>query len=179
MANTQDKINNWTLTTKSLVKMSKKQDAHRKRMWSPNLHKGLQDKQRQESIEQEQIIGYWVREKGLKHRDFVGHPAIDDLILLINIRDAMWDKFSKSHQAVWGAYWNTVYHKRRKLKKKALNKFETIITDAENIYNQRQQELQKIRNRIKEARQNPKPNQRDDDMMAKASLTVNSVPWEL
>jgi hypothetical protein len=165
---------NWSLTAKSISEMSRKADAQRKMLYS-----GLSRQDKTQAITQEQLIGYWVRGKGLKHKDLVAHPHIDDLVLLVNIRDVYWDKFNRSEQAHWGAVWNTVYHKQRPLKQKALTRFER---DCENSH---QRHLQKIikqaeqRRKIQEARQNPKPTQRDDDMMAKASLSDMSVPWDV
>lgn len=129
-------------------------------------------------LEQEQMIGYWVRKHGLKHKDLSRHPHIDDCILLIKIRDSAWHKFNKSEQATWGAIWNQVYHKQRALKKKHLTSLEQAVINShqrhlENLVKQAQQ-----RQRI-QARRNLCQTQGDDDMMAKASPADTSVPWEV
>jgi hypothetical protein len=56
---------------------------------------------------------------------------------------------NSSEQAVWGAYWSIVYHKRKPLKPKALTKFEQIIQATQN----RQLKIQVIR-KIGSATQN-------------------------
>jgi len=139
----RDPINDWSKTISTTIRMSKQAPIKRQKAFKYSVHKGLSDKQLRESVEQEQLIGYWIRDKGMKHADFVGHPYIDDVIMLINIRDSVWNMLNKSEQAVWGAYWNQVYHKRHKLKNKALIKFEKIISQA------------LARHKIQALRQNP------------------------
>lgn len=99
--------------------------------------------------EQQQLIGYWAKTKGISLSAIDQHPQPDDVVLLLNIRDsAFWHLFNNSEQAVWGAYWNVVYHKNKKLKIKALNKLEQIITTATN----RQQTLENNRQTVKALR---------------------------
>jgi hypothetical protein len=71
-------------------------------------------------------IGRWLRSHGVTVQDLDTHPRIPDVILLINIRTNLWHAMNSSEQAVWGAYWSIVYHKRRPLNHKALTKFERI-----------------------------------------------------
>ena len=129
-------------------------------------------------LEQEQLIGYWVRTHGLKHKDLSKHPQIDDVILLIKIRDASWNKFNKSEQASWGAIWNWVYHKQLPLKKKHITTLENTVINSEARHFQHQVKQQQTRQKIK-ARRNLCQTQGDDDMTAKASPADTSVPWEV
>jgi hypothetical protein len=93
-------------------------------------HKQLDYDAKNRSLEQEQLIGYWIKSKGIKHSDFVNHPYIDDVILMINMRDEFWNDWNLSEQGRWAGYWNTVFHKRRYLKPKALNRLTEIINKA-------------------------------------------------
>lgn len=131
-----------------------------------------------QDLEQEQLIGYWVRSKGLKHKDLSVHPQIDDVILLVKVRDAQWNKFNRSEQAQWGAIWNWTYHKQMPLKKKHITNIEQAIINSEDRYLRHQTKQLKQRQLIK-ARRNLCQTQGDDDMTAKASPADTSVPWEV
>lgn len=132
----------------------------------------------QKDIEQEQLIGYWVRSRGLKHRDLTSHPQIDDCILLIRVRDTHWTQLDRSQQAFWAALWDWSYHKHKALKAKHLHKLEQVLTEATDRHARHQQQIDAQRQRIK-ARRNLCQTQRGDDMMAKAPLADTSVPWEV
>lgn len=121
----------------------------------------------------EYYTNYWCRSKGISKKDLETHPQIDDVILMLRFRDSLWTILNQSEQAVWGAYWNTVYHKRRCLHKKALNKLEQITITATD----RLLQLQNQRSRIKALRQNPihKP---AENMTAKDVGPSQTVPWE-
>lgn len=120
---------------------------------------------------------YWCRTKGISSRDLAEHPQADDVILMLQWRDAMWHKLNPSEQAVWGAYWNTVYHKRRALHKKALTKLEQITITATDRHLQELVKQAQQRQRIKALQQNPysKP---ADNMTAKDVGLAQTVPWE-
>jgi hypothetical protein len=96
--------------------------------------------------EQQQLIGYWAKKKGISLSAIEQHPYADDVVLLLNMRDsAFWHLFNSSEQAIWGAYWNVVYHNKRKLKEKALNKLEQIILTATQRQDEQAQKRQKIK----------------------------------
>jgi hypothetical protein len=95
----------------------------------------------------------WCRSKGFKSKDLMSHPAMDDVVFLVQYRDALWTKLSKSEQAFWGALWDWTYYKGFRIKQKHLAKAEQIVLDAEARYNWRQQQADKARNKIKELRQ--------------------------
>jgi len=162
---TLDKANNWRLTTRSLTKMSKKQDAHRKRMAS---FTPITVEQRQET-EQEQLVGYWIAKWGMKRHDLLQHPCIDDLILLINFRQEFWHQMNRNTQAQWGAFWGYTYAKRKPLKNKSLKKLESIITNIQYRQNKIAQQRQIIRT-LKQ--------KEDHDMTAKGSSNADNIPWE-
>lgn len=122
--------------------------------------------------EQQQLIGYWAKTKGINISTIDQHPYPDDVVLLLNIRDSsFWHTFNKSEQAIWGAYWNVVYHNKRKLKLKALNKLEQIIITA----TERQTTLQNNRQTIKALRKH-QHEKSSGYMMANAlDSTVTSI----
>lgn len=127
--------------------------------------------------ELEHYTNYWCKTKGISSRDLEQHPQMDDVVLMLRWRDAMWDKLNKSEQAVWGAYWNTVYHKRRPIHKKALTKLEQITITASDRHLKNLVTMAQTKQKIKALRQNPysKP---ADDMTAKDAGLTQTVPWE-
>ena len=90
----------------------------------------------------------WCLEKGIKSRDILNHPRIDDAILLINIRDEFWEFFNAKNQGLWAAYWNKVYHLQYRLQPKHLKQLEKLVS----IGISRQQELAQKRQQIKALR---------------------------
>jgi hypothetical protein len=116
--------------------------------------------------EKEHFTNLWCRELGIKSSDlgcgftktFKGkviskphHPAIDDVILLLNVRTEFWQFFDKHEQGVWAGYWRTVYWEGYPLKAKATKKIETIVTSG--IYKQEQQRIKA--QKIKQLRKQP------------------------
>jgi hypothetical protein len=104
--------------------------------------------------EKEHYTNLWCRELGIKSSDlgcgftktFNGkviskpqHSAIDDVILLLNVRMEFWQFLNKQEQGVWAGYWRIVYHMGFPLKSKALKKIETIVNSG--IYKQEQQRI--------------------------------------
>lgn len=94
-----------------------------------------------QSRKQDWDIGRWLRGHGITLQDLDNHPRIDDVILLINIRQSLWTVMTKEEQASWGGYWNSVCYNKNKLKLKALKLFENI---AQEII-VRQQRIHQIR----------------------------------
>lgn len=116
-------------------------------------------------LELTQYTTLWCREHGIKPRDLGcgtsitengklrsyqnAHPAIDDVIILIKLREEFWTVWNASERAIWAAYWSSVYHHGFSFKKKALKKIETIANSG--IYKQSQAQIK--RQRIKELRE--------------------------
>lgn len=119
----------------------------------------------------------WCKSKGITSADLDKHPQADDVVLMLKWREEMWHKLNASEQAVWGAYWNIVYNKKRALYKKALNKLEQITITASDRHLKNLIKTAQQRQRIKALRQNPnsKP---ADDMTAKDAGLSQTVPWE-
>lgn len=101
----------------------------------------------------EYALAYWCSLKGIKKADLDRHPSIDDVILLMRWRDAMWQSVNNSEQAFWGALWNIVYRNGGKLKKKHLDKLEFITNNIILRQEKKAQKLQTQRERIKQLRQ--------------------------
>ncbi len=132
------------------------------------------------AVAQEQLIGYWLTTKGISKKTLETHPQIDDIILMLNIRHSSdWSNFNKSEEAVWGAIWGLIYKSKNPLTSKGLKKLENIITNSRQRIETHLQALNTQRQRIKQARQNRLPNQKDHDMIAKGSFADTSVPWEV
>lgn len=99
------------------------------------------------------VTNYWCRTKGIHNSDLDTHPQIDDVVLLIRYRDALWTKLNRSEQAHWGAVWSWTYHHRMPLKTKHLKKLESITQQAETRHKAQRQSLAKAREKIKKLRQ--------------------------
>ena len=107
----------------------------------------------------------WCLEQGIKPRDLGcgvlitedgkkkpyqnAHPAIDDVIILMKLRDEFWTYWNKSEQASWGAHWSSVYHKGHPFKAKALKNIERLANTG--IF--RQYQIEQQRQTIKELRE--------------------------
>ncbi len=99
----------------------------------------------------------WCRQNGIKPRDLGcstlitedgklrpyqnAHPAIDDVIILIKLRNEFWNNWNHNEKCVWSAYWSSVYHKGYPFKAKALNKIEKLANTG--IFRQQQQQQQR------------------------------------
>jgi hypothetical protein len=88
---------------------------------------------------QEWAIGPWLLKKGLRVKDLDKHPQIDNLILLITIRDELWLSMTHREQCCWGKYWDLVYQYQYPLTNKFWNKFQRIAKDIDNRQLTRQQ----------------------------------------
>jgi hypothetical protein len=75
-------------------------------------------------------IGRWLKGHGVTVEDLDKHPHINDVILLINIRQNYWHIMTASDQGVWAAYWGLVYSKQKALRPKAWKKIEVIVEAA-------------------------------------------------
>lgn len=109
-------------------------------------------------------IGRWLKSHGVTVKDLDSHKQINDVVLLINIRQQYWHAMSSSEQASWGGYWNVVYRNSKPLKPKALKRFETIIQQI----NQRQTKIQVLR-QINQLKTGSAPQNIDQDNKAKGS----------
>jgi hypothetical protein len=90
----------------------------------------------------------WCRSKGIHATDLETHSQIDDIMLLLAIKDEFGQEFTKSEQAVWGQKWGWVYNRKFPLKKKYRLALEQLcLTILE-----RRQACQKARDKIKNLR---------------------------
>jgi hypothetical protein len=108
-----------------------------------------------------QYTTLWCLEHGIKPRDLGcgtvitedgtarpyqnAHPAIDDVIILIKLKEEFWNVWDKSERGIWSGFWSSAYHHGFAFKAKALKKIETLANSG--TYKQQQQKLkqQKIR----------------------------------
>ena len=109
----------------------------------------IQQKQLKLLIEQEQLVGYWVKQFGISRTDINRHPQIDDLMLLIRIRRDFYNEFKSKHKRFFDNTWNWVYHKKLPLKNKQIT---TIGYYIEGTIRHREN-LKQGRNTIKKQRQ--------------------------
>jgi len=110
-----------------------------------NNQRDLTQKQSVQTLEQEQLVGYWLKRKGITRKALETHPHIDDVILLMKYRDGMWNYLNNSERAVWAAYWGYTYNKRKALKKKSLSKLEQITNTVIARQETRQSAINKIK----------------------------------
>jgi hypothetical protein len=126
----------------------------------------------------------WCRELGIKSVDLgcgftrningkivskPQHPALDDVILLIKVRQEFWTFFNAHEKGVWAGYWNTVYHYGFPMKVKAIKKIETLVSSG--IYKKSQRKLQA--EKIKQLRKHT--TKRGHNMTANESLATDSL----
>lgn len=110
-------------------------------------------------------ITEWCLNKGIKPRDLGcgtiktedgkikpyqnAHPAIDDVIILIKLRDEFWNNWNHNEQCSWSGHWSSVYHNGHPFKAKALKNIERLANTG--IHRQQQEQAQ--RNKIKALRE--------------------------
>ena len=119
------------------------------------MKRDLEQLEKIQTLEQEQLLGYWLKRKGITRKDIETHKQIDDVVLLLRWKDAMHSLLNASELSVWGAYWGYTYKKRKALKKKSLKKLEQITITATQRHTQQQSKAQQQQQRIKALRQNP------------------------
>lgn len=119
-----------------------------------------------EERKQDSAINSWYRDVGLTAKDIEHHPCINDLAILIHIRNAYWTVMNASERGLWAGSWGVVYKHRNFLRDKTLKKFEQLIPKM--IY--REKLLTEQRQKIQSLRQaNTEPLKRDHDNEANGS----------
>ena len=96
---------------------------------------------------------YWCKSKGISSRDLTQHPQADDIILLVNFRQELWQHMTKSQQCSWSAYWSYTYTWKKPLRKKHLIKLEHISISAINTKKFKDIQAREQRQRIRQLRQ--------------------------
>ena len=91
------------------------------------------------------IANDFCRSKGISYSDLTNHPNLDDVMILIRIRDSYWDVLTSEERGIWGAYWGFAYVKSFRLKDKHITKIERIVKYGEYRKNQKEQARNKIR----------------------------------
>ena len=114
---------------------------------TPTQHRANERMFRQ-NLEAEQLVGYWAKRfAGISAKDLTNHPQIDDVIMLLKIRDHLGTHFNNKESGMWGFCWSYTYHKRCHLKKKHLKKLETLVSGIIRRQNKQQQARQRIQAR--------------------------------
>ena len=93
----------------------------------------------------------WCRQKGIHAQDLESHPQGDDVVLLINFRESLWNQMERSEQGVWAALWSWTYTRSLPLKKNHLQKLENIgksVQFRQQKQAQRQATIQAMRTRL-------------------------------
>ncbi len=106
----------------------------------------------EQTLSKSEILRYtelWCREKGLRLTDLTTHPQIDDVMLLVQWRDEVWNHLTLPERSTWGGIWSWTYTRCLPLKNKHLDKLEEIIKNVQ----ARKSSLQAKRNLIKQLRQ--------------------------
>lgn len=94
-------------------------------------------------------VDYWLRRHGVTSRDLDTHPQINDMIVLLNIRESLWDLMSQSERNCWGAYWGLVYVKKYPLTRKFWNKFQNIANQIDIRQHKKQIRQQQVRQHLR------------------------------
>jgi hypothetical protein len=109
--------------------------------------------------EKQHYTNLWCIEQGIKPRDLGcgttitndgkvklyqnAHPAIDDVIILIQLRNEFWSFWNHNEKCVWQGFWSSVYNCGFPFKAKALKKIELLAQSG--IYRQEQQKIKQAK----------------------------------
>ena len=105
--------------------------------------------QHAQKLEQEQLVGYWIKRFGISRKDLTNHPQIDDLMLLIKYRAEFYHDSKAKQKRFFDNTWSWVYNNKLPLKAKQLR---TLGYYAEGSIRHRQN-IQAGRNTIQLQRQ--------------------------
>ena len=101
-------------------------------------------------LEQEQLVGYWLKRFGISRKDLESHPAIDDVIFLLKFKNEFQD-MNNFRQKQFNCIWNWCYKGKFSLKAKHLKQ---LKASAEHTIRKRNR-LTAQQDLIKAQRQNP------------------------
>ena len=108
------------------------------------------DTQQHLQLEQEQLVGYWIKKFGINKKDLDTHPAIDDVIFLLKFKNEFQD-MNNFRQKQFNRIWNYCYKGKFLLKAKHLKQLQA---GAEHTIRKRNR-LNQQQQAIKARRQNP------------------------
>lgn len=141
------------------------------------------EQQHRLALEQSQLVGYWAKTKGITQRDFVNHPYIDDVILLIAFRDEFWNDMTQGQKQSWNCYWDWCYTQKKKIRNSHLKKLIEINIRIQNNRHWKKLRRQQQRQRIQAMRSNNTVATQTKKisalyMTAKNAGSPQSVPWD-
>ena len=111
--------------------------------------------QHSQALEQEQLVGYWIKRHGISRQTLNNHPCISDLALLLRIRAYLKQNqqfVSKKQNTIIGNIWQVSYNKKLRLFKKHYNTLENIVLQVETKALLSAQKISQARQKIKQAR---------------------------
>lgn len=73
-----------------------------------------------QTLEAEQLVGYWITRYGISRKDLLSHPQFDDLLLLIRWREQFYETGKTKHRKFFDNTWRWVYNNQFALKAKQL-----------------------------------------------------------
>lgn len=152
-----------------------------------NKYKCGRNKMAEQPLSKTELNHYtnlWCRQRGIHARDLESHPRADDVVLLLNFRQELWNDITYSNQRTWDAYWGWVYTQKKPLRDKHLTKLKHIAINGMNTRKFKQLKARELRQRIYQLRQHKNPTALGqnkisaDDMTAKDAGSTQSVPWD-
>lgn len=96
-----------------------------------------------------QQTSYFLKTKGITAKDLTSHPLIDDLILLVSVRDEFANEFNQTQQEYLTNLWHYVYNNQYRLKTKHLKKLEQFTITLESQRQARKHKQAIIQGKIK------------------------------
>lgn len=110
---------------------------------------------RQRNLEQEQLLGYWIKTFGISKKILDTHPYGDDLVAVLQVRQYLKPKnkyLTKKQAAQLGVIWQRVYTKKGNLYPKHYKILESIVLETDLRATQQQLKTAQARLKIAEAR---------------------------
>ena len=117
--------------------------------------KELSQQQAQQALEQEQLLGYWIKRYSNTKKDLNSHPHGDDLVAALNVRQYLKPKnkyLTKKQSAQLGVIWQRVYTNKGNLYPKHYRILENIVLDIEMRKAQQAEKISTARAKIQQAR---------------------------
>jgi len=117
--------------------------------------KDLEQLQQTQALEQEQLVGYWIKTFGISKKTLDTHPHGDDLVAVLKVRQYLKPKnkyLTKKQSAQLGVIWQRVYTNKGNLYPKHYRILENIVLDIEMRKAQQAEKISTARAKIQQAR---------------------------
>lgn len=83
----------------------------------------ISQQQNAQALEQEQLIGFWIKRHGISRNDLLKHPQIDDVIFLLKFRTEFQD-MNNFRKRQFERIWSWVYQGKYAIKAKHLKQLQ-------------------------------------------------------